>query len=281
MADTKDISFDDLVPSKQKAAPTTSKVEDVSFDDLLPKKIKTTALGTAGRAGAEVAATVPGSMYAAGVGTEIGTASMPFVAAIPYAGPFIAPFMPAIGGVTGGLVASVAQSYGINSLEQLVDNVFGTNIQETKSAQSKEHPYVEKAAQVTGMVIGPGGALVKAKDLFTKEGAKTAAVGSGMMVGIGGTSRAIEGKDVLDPTEIATDVLAGAIVRPSKFGEKLIEKGKATVSGKSATVGSSRSSDMPPPPPESASPEQKAEIGRRRVGKECLRLCRSRWSPYH
>ena len=25
----------------------------------------------------------------------------------------------------------------------------------------------------------------------------------------------------------------------------------------------------------------KYEIGRRRVGKECLRLCRSRWSPYH
>ena len=24
-----------------------------------------------------------------------------------------------------------------------------------------------------------------------------------------------------------------------------------------------------------------AEIGRARVGKECLRLCRSRWSPYH
>ena len=23
------------------------------------------------------------------------------------------------------------------------------------------------------------------------------------------------------------------------------------------------------------------EIGRARVGKECLRLCRSRWSPYH
>ena len=23
------------------------------------------------------------------------------------------------------------------------------------------------------------------------------------------------------------------------------------------------------------------KIGRRRVGKECLRLCRSRWSPYH
>ena len=23
------------------------------------------------------------------------------------------------------------------------------------------------------------------------------------------------------------------------------------------------------------------QIGRRRVGKECLRLCRSRWSPYH
>ena len=24
-----------------------------------------------------------------------------------------------------------------------------------------------------------------------------------------------------------------------------------------------------------------AQIGERRVGKECLRLCRSRWSPYH
>ena len=24
-----------------------------------------------------------------------------------------------------------------------------------------------------------------------------------------------------------------------------------------------------------------AEIEERRVGKECLRLCRSRWSPYH
>ena len=23
------------------------------------------------------------------------------------------------------------------------------------------------------------------------------------------------------------------------------------------------------------------QIGERRVGKECLRLCRSRWSPYH
>ena len=25
----------------------------------------------------------------------------------------------------------------------------------------------------------------------------------------------------------------------------------------------------------------KEEIGKRRVGTECLRLCRSRWSPYH
>ena len=24
-----------------------------------------------------------------------------------------------------------------------------------------------------------------------------------------------------------------------------------------------------------------SQIGKRRVGKECLRLCRSRWSPYH
>ena len=27
--------------------------------------------------------------------------------------------------------------------------------------------------------------------------------------------------------------------------------------------------------------EQKKRSEERRVGKECLRLCRSRWSPYH
>ena len=30
-----------------------------------------------------------------------------------------------------------------------------------------------------------------------------------------------------------------------------------------------------------AEAREQDEIGRRRVGKECLRLCRSRWSPYH
>ena len=33
--------------------------------------------------------------------------------------------------------------------------------------------------------------------------------------------------------------------------------------------------------PEAAEAVAPVEIGRRRVGKECLRLCRSRWSPYH
>ena len=28
-------------------------------------------------------------------------------------------------------------------------------------------------------------------------------------------------------------------------------------------------------------PKPNFKIGRARVGKECLRLCRSRWSPYH
>ena len=30
-----------------------------------------------------------------------------------------------------------------------------------------------------------------------------------------------------------------------------------------------------------ASTQATSQIGERRVGKECLRLCRSRWSPYH
>ena len=34
-------------------------------------------------------------------------------------------------------------------------------------------------------------------------------------------------------------------------------------------------------PAASKASDIRAEIGKRRVGKECLRLCRSRWSPYH
>ena len=228
------------------------KVSTQTLSDLVTgkKSPETTALGTAARAGGEVAATVPGSMYAAGVGTEIGTASMPAVAAIPYAGPFIAPWMPAVGGVTGGLVASVAQSYGINTLEEFADKVFGTNIAATKKAQAQAHPIAEKVGQFGGMVIGPGGTLVKAKDLFTKEGAKTAAVGSGIMVGVGGAQRAIEGQPVFSG-EMIWDAASGAFVKPSKLGEKLIEKGRTVVSGKPAPA------DKFQPPPDTATPEQR------------------------
>ena len=210
---------------------------------------KTTAAGTALRAGGEVAATVPGSMYAAGVGSELGTIAMPAVAAIPYVGPFIAPWMPAVGGAAGGLISSVAQSYGINTLEEFADNVFGTNIAATKKAQAEQYPTAEKIGQLAGMVAGPGGALVKAKDLFTKEGAKTAAIGAGTMVGIGGAQRAIEGQPVLS-SDMVWDAASGTLVSQSKLGTKLFEKGRTAVTSKPAVK----------PPTEPLKPEFKEPV---------------------
>ena len=210
---------------------------------------KTTAAGTALRAGGEVAATVPGSMYAAGVGSELGTMAMPAVAAIPYVGPAIAPWMPAAGSVAGGLVFSVAQSYGINTLEEFADKVFGTNIVATKKAQAQAHPIAEKVGQFGGMVAGPGGALVKAKDLFTKEGAKTAAIGAGTMVGIGGAQRAIEGQPVLS-SDMVWDAASGTLVSQSKLGTKLFEKGRTAVTSKPAVK----------PPTEPLKPEFKEPV---------------------
>ena len=51
---------------------------------------------------------------------------------------------------------------------------------------------------------------------------------------------------------------------PEEFKENIIERLQARGAGKSS-VWLTKST----------------EIEERRVGKECLRLCRSRWSPYH
>ena len=202
--------------------------------------VKTSALGTAVRAGAESAATVPGVMYGAGVGARAG---------FTVAGPWGA----TIGGVVGGIAAGVAQSYGINSLEQLVDNVFGTNIMGTKRAQAQQHPIAEITGGVAGFVGGPGSKMASIPQMFTKEGAKKAAVGAGAMTGIGGTMRALEGQDVLDPKAIAADVVGGALVRPSKLGEKIFSAGRGTP----ATSNKPPLQDLPTEPPAGASAIEK------------------------
>lgn len=216
--------WETIVPSKQPAAKAdTGGWETISKDVPSNKDIKTTALGTAGRSALETGATIPGMMYGAGVGARLGIAAMPF------SGP-LAPAMPLIGGVAGGLVAGVAQSMGINSLEQFADTVFGTNIVATKQAQAEQHPIAEKVGSLAGMVAGPGGAFANLSKIGTKEGLKTAATGAGMMVGIGGATRAVQGHDVFDTKEMLTDIAAGSLTGPSKLGEKLIAKGRGAPS---------------------------------------------------
>ena len=201
--------------------------------------IQTTALGTLARSGAESAVQVPGIMYGAGMGAELGT-----MAAGPVGG--------VVGGIVGGIGMGILQSMGINSLEQFADSVFGTNLVATKRAQAEQHPIAEITGGVAGFVGGPGSKMASIPQMFTKEGAKKAAVGAGAMTGIGGTMRAVEGQDVLDPKAIAADIAGGALGRPSKLGTRLEAAGARAVGGKPAAVVPPKVSEKPPAdaPPE-------------------------------
>ena len=211
--------WETIVPSSTTAP--TAKTSSDGWETIAPAKPTTTAVGTALRSAAETGVTVPGMMYGAGVGARLGATIG--TAIEPGGGTAVGGF---IGGVAGGLISGVAQSMGVDSLEEAVDKVFGTNIRGIKAAQAEQHPIAEKVGAFGGMVMGPGGAMVKASELLTKEGAKQAATGAGMMVGLGGAQRAIQGQNVLDPKEIASDVLMGAGTRASKLGERLVAAGR-------------------------------------------------------
>jgi hypothetical protein len=232
-----EINFDDLLPAAGK---------DISFDDLLPKKPDTTGLGTAARSAVETGITMPGVMAGAGLGARVGGAAL-------------GPWGALGGGIVGGVSAGILQSMGINSVEQLIDKEFGTNIMATKQAQHEEHPWAERGGSLVGMVAGPGASLANIpKMLTTKEGAKQAAVGAGAMAGIGGAQRAAMGEKVLDPTEIPSDLLTGLVSRPSKLGEKIYSKAAGTpLKAKPKDEGGDPTA--PPKPPEEAPPEVKQQ----------------------
>jgi hypothetical protein len=199
--------------------------QQTSSEEEKPRGIQTTAGGTALRAGGEMAATLPAMLAGAGVGAQMGTRAMPFL------GP-LAPAAPLVGTVGGALISGIAAQYGINSIEQFADTVFGTNIEKTKQAQHEQHPVAEKVGEVGGAILGPGGALANLTKLATKEGAATAAGGVGMMVGVGGATRAIQGQDVLDPKEILGDAAMGGLTGRSKLGEKFHNAGVKLAGGK-------------------------------------------------
>jgi len=147
-------------------------------------------------------------------------------------------------GVVGGVVGGYLSSMGITSLEGVVDKVFGTNIVGTREQQRQQYPGYSLAGSVTGGSLGP----------FMRPGlpetVKQAAVGSGVMTGIGMGQRAIEGQPVLDPKSMAIDAATGAFTKPTKLGERVL--GHTPAPAKPKAPGK----DIPPPPPPGATPEQ-------------------------
>jgi hypothetical protein len=146
-------------------------------------------------------------------------------------------------GVVGGVIGGYLASEGITSLEGLFDKVFGTDIVGTREQQRQQYPGYSLAGSVTGGSLGP----------FMRPGLpqtiKEAAVGSGVMTGIGMGQRAIEGQPVLDPKSMAIDAATGAFTKPTKLGKRVLGHTPAPTKPKTPDK------EVTPPPP-GATPEQ-------------------------
>ena len=159
-------------------------------------------------------------------------------------------------GIVGGVAGGYLGSMGITSLEGVFDKVFGTDIVGTREKQRQEYPGYSLAGSVTGGSVGP----------FMRPGLpetiKQAAVGSGVMTGIGAGQRAIEGQPVLDPKSIAIDAATGAFTKPTKLGEKVLGQTAPATKPKPEV----KKEEVTPPPP-AATPEQ-VETFKDKVKKE-------------
>ena len=171
-----------------------------------PDDIKTTSFGAGLASAAEAVAATPGVL----AGARAAMAVTPPV--LPIVGPFAKPIMGIAGGVAGGMLASV----GINSLEQLSDSVFGTNIEATRKKQRQEHPVATTVGGVAGGSLNP----------WMRPGIPStlsqAAFGGGVMAVVGGAQRAAHGEKVFDPTAMAIDVGTGIFTKPTAMGERML-----------------------------------------------------------
>lgn len=262
------ISFDDLMPSKQTSALT--KEADISFDDLISKPVSAPATSASApidsRGGAAFGMYPRPGMKPMGEGETsslgaFGASALESVAATPAALlgargamavtppvlPVVGPLAKPIAGIAGGIAGGILGQFGVNSLEDAVDQVFGTNIVKTREQQRRENPMASLAGQVAGGSLNP----------FMRPGlpstVKEGLFGAGIMSGIGAGQRAIAGEDILDPKMMAIDVATGAFTKPTKLGERVLGVTPTTPTAKKETV--------PPPPPikeEVVTPEQKA-----------------------
>jgi hypothetical protein len=158
-------------------------------------------------------------------------------------------------GVVGGVVGGYLASEGITSLEGLFDKVFGTDIVGTREQQRQQYPGYSLAGSVTGGSLSP---LMRPG---LPQTIKEAAVGGGVMTGIGMGQRAAEGQPVLDPKSMAIDVATGAFTKPTKLGEKVLGHVPTPTKPKDPAK------DIPPAPPKGATPDQ-VEAFKAKVKKE-------------
>jgi len=264
-----DLSFDDLTPTKQTSTP--SKGVDLSFDDLVFKPTLTPATTSAsapveGSGGAAfgvypkpgmqpakegdttalgvIATRYPEAAAAARGGLAVGRLA---AAVTPPVLPVVGPFAKPIATVAGGLVGAYATSMGINSLEEEVDKLFGTDIIGLKRRQEEQRPGLVFATEMAGGAVNPWMRPGLPKTIA--EGA----IGAGLQLGIGAGSRAAAGQDVLDPKSMAVDIATGAFTKPTQRGYKALGMEPPTATTKKTTVG-----DFPEKPPEGATPEEKA-----------------------
>jgi hypothetical protein len=235
MADN--ISFDDLIPSKQTDKSAPSKGTDISFDDLIPKQAEAKPSTTSvieGKGGAAFGiypkATIdqdPASRIATNIGrtaveaigpTGFGlagfgggmAASMPVAAVI---APLTGPFAPVVAGaiqLAGGFGGALVASGAAKKVQDMMHEAFAPEDFAKRQAEKKEFP---GATFVTELGVGMAGmsprTAVTALSPTAGKVAKLASTETGQRVISGGLQGGIEAG-----TELATE----GTITPWKVG---------------------------------------------------------------
>jgi len=237
-----DISFDDLIPSKQQGATTPSKEVDISFDDLVPKEPpKTTGLGTFTR---EAILASPATAVGVGVGTAVATATAPF-------GPYVAIPATIVAGGAAGFGANYLGEAGLNALEEsspLAKKYMSmlSVDKATRDAGRKQNEYSALAGQLAS--AGPFVSTKTASTALSRSLAERGFSGT-IQSGVGAGQRAATGED----QDLGKTLL--------EFGGGALLPGKLTAIGEKTVPRKFRPKEVPITPPiEGATPEQKAEF---------------------
>jgi hypothetical protein len=237
-----DISFDDLIPSKEQDATTPSKEVDISFDDLVPKEPpKTTGLGTFTR---EAILASPATAVGVGVGSAVATATAPF-------GPYVAIPATIVAGGAAGFGANYLGEAGLNALEEsspLAKKYMSmlSVDKATRDAGRKQNEYSALAGQLAS--AGPFVSTKTASTALSRSLAERGFSGT-IQAGVGAGQRAATGED----QDLGKTLL--------EFGGGALLPGKLTALGEKTVPPKFRPKEVPiTPTQEGTTPQQKAEF---------------------